>query len=101
MAGEINTSTGVIDVVITLAMCILLAKGRTRINPKYVLFSASYIQTETIYSSTDQVLVYLIIVSINTALWTAVVSVITAVMVWSYFLYIILLTFYLAYCVST
>jgi len=81
IASGVNVGTAVVDVIIALAMCTLVGQGRTRINAKYVLSLVYCFQTEIIYSSTDRVFLRLIIVSINTGFWTAVVSIVTAVLV--------------------
>ncbi|KIJ64795.1 hypothetical protein HYDPIDRAFT_28156 [Hydnomerulius pinastri MD-312] len=61
-----NASNGIaaaVDVVIAIAMCILLAMGRTGFN-----------------QNTDRMLLRLMFISINTGLWTAVVAVLAVIL---------------------
>ncbi|KIJ64709.1 hypothetical protein HYDPIDRAFT_28075 [Hydnomerulius pinastri MD-312] len=54
LANACNGTAAAVDITITIAMCTLLAMGRTRFN-----------------ANTDRMLLRLIVISINTGLWTA------------------------------
>ncbi|KIJ07038.1 hypothetical protein PAXINDRAFT_19761 [Paxillus involutus ATCC 200175] len=64
LANASNGTAAAVDIAISIAMCTLLAMGRTGFNEK-----------------TDRMLLRLILVSINTGLWTAVLALLSIILV--------------------
>ncbi|KIJ58332.1 hypothetical protein HYDPIDRAFT_119660 [Hydnomerulius pinastri MD-312] len=63
LSNASNGTAAAVDITTTIAMCTLLAMGRTRLN-----------------ANTDRMLLRLVIISINTGLWTALFALFTVIL---------------------